>query len=94
MALACSCRLNNAALASLRKEWFSVPQPPAPPHEFVAGRSIDGRTARILRESLLTMLKQESADIRDNIARIAHALEDLTRQRVLALADGPRARRQ
>ncbi|MEP6782472.1 MAG: YkgJ family cysteine cluster protein, partial [Acidobacteriota bacterium] len=75
------------ALASLRKEWFSAPQPPAPPLEFVAGRSMDGRTARILRESLLTMLKQGSVDIGDNIARIAYTLEDLTRPRVLALAD-------
>ena len=45
------------------------------------------RSALQLREGLLAMLKRESADLRDNIRRIAATLDDLTRSRVLALDD-------
>ena len=77
---------SRAELDTLRTEWFSAPQPPARPLEFVTGRSMDRRSARVLRESLVTMLTRDG-DIRDNLARIVAVLEDLTRPKVLALAD-------
>lgn len=74
-------------ITSLRKEWFAAHSPvPAPP-ELVAGRSLDTRPARILREGLLAMLALDSSDIRDNIRRIASTVDDPTRRRVLALSD-------
>jgi Fe-S-cluster containining protein len=76
---------SRAGLETLRTEWFTAPQPPALPLEFVKGRSIDTRTARVLRENLITMLTRDG-DIRDNLARIVAVLEDLTRPKVLALA--------
>lgn len=45
------------------------------------------RSGRVLREGLLAMLRRDSEDIRDNFRRIAHTLDDLTRSRVLTLAD-------
>ena len=75
-------------IESLRKEWFAVHPWHAPLPRFIKGRSIDSRSSRILRESWLTMLKRDSSDIRDNIRRIAGTIDDLTRSRVLALADG------
>jgi Fe-S-cluster containining protein len=76
----------RADLEALRVEWFKETQLPALPLEFVKGRSMDTRTARILRENLATILAREG-DIRDNIAGVAAVLEDLTRPRVLALPD-------
>lgn len=74
------------ALESLRLEWFGSRSAAAAPRELVAGRSIDSRSARVLRESLLAMLKAEP-DIRVAVRRIAAALDDLTRSRVLSLPD-------
>jgi hypothetical protein len=48
---------------------------------------MDTRSGRVLREGLLAMLTRDSADIRDNIKRIAATIDDLTRSRVLGLAD-------
>ena len=50
------------------------------------GRWRRGRRCRS-RQSLLAMLNRDSDDIRDNIRRMAAALDDLTRSRVLALSD-------
>ncbi|HEX8031774.1 MAG TPA: YkgJ family cysteine cluster protein [Vicinamibacterales bacterium] len=72
---------------ALRREWFSTPQAGPAPLEFMKGRTMDTRTARILRDGILAMLKQDAVDIRDNIARIAATLDDLTRPKVLALND-------
>jgi Fe-S-cluster containining protein len=58
--------------------------------QFVAGRPIDAPSIRILRESLLRMLARADTgviDLRANVRRIAHALDDLTRSRVVRLAD-------
>jgi Fe-S-cluster containining protein len=74
------------ALESMRVEWFGTRSATASPRELVAGRSIDSRSLRVLRESLLAMLKVET-DIRVGIRRIAAALDDLTRSRVLSLPD-------
>lgn len=60
------------------------------PRQFVAGRSIDAASIRIIRESLLRMLAradQGTIDLRANVQRIAQALDDLTRSRVQRLAD-------
>lgn len=78
---------SRIALESLRDEWFETyPSRPAP-LQLVQGRTIATRSGHQLREGLLAMLKQDSADIRDNIRRIAATIDDLTRNRVLALGD-------
>jgi Fe-S-cluster containining protein len=74
-------------LESLRKEWFARHPWRSPLLRFAAGRAIDARSTRLLRENWLAMLKRDSADIRDNIRRIASTMDDLTRRRVMALAD-------
>ena len=78
---------SRLAIESLRTEWFAVDRSKAPPQELVQGRAMTTRSALQLREGLLAMLKRESADLRDNIRRIAATLDDLTRSRVLALDD-------
>ena len=75
-----------AGIESLRKEWFAIHPSSTAPLQLVHGRTMDTRSSRILRESLLLMLKRDG-DLRDNIARIAATLDDLTRSRVVALAD-------
>jgi hypothetical protein len=68
----------------------SMPSTDAVRREFVAGRSIDAASIRILRESLLRMLARAdhgAIDLRANLHRIARTLDDLTRSRVLRLAD-------
>jgi Fe-S-cluster containining protein len=60
------------------------------PRELVAGRSIDARSIYIIRESLLRMLARADGgaiDLRANLRRIAHVLDDLTRRRVVRLND-------
>ncbi len=78
---------SRTALESLGNEWLDAKPSTARARELIAGRSIDARTTRILRENLLVMLKRDSTDIRQNIARIAHALDDLTRSRVVSLGE-------
>lgn len=75
------------AIEALRKEWFAANQPRRAELHLVAGRKMDTRTGLVLRQGLLAMLKRDSADIRDNIRRIANTVDDLTRSRVLALPD-------
>ena len=61
-----------------------------PQRQFVAGRSIDNASIHVIRASLLRMLARAdegTIDLRDNVQRIAAALDDLTRRRVLRLAD-------
>jgi Fe-S-cluster containining protein len=58
--------------------------------DFVSGRSIDAKSIFIIRESLLRMLARAddgAIDLRANVQRMAQALDDLTRSRVLALSD-------
>jgi Fe-S-cluster containining protein len=76
-----------ASIESLRQEWFAIhPSTPAK-LELVKGRSLTTRSLLLLRQNLIAMLKRDSTDIRDNIRRIAGTVEDLTRSRVLSLAD-------
>ena len=56
-----------ASIEALREEWFSAPQPPALPLEFIKGRRMDTRTARLLRQNLLAILKRDAADIRSQL---------------------------
>jgi len=77
-------------LEALRDEWSATAGAAPAGRSLVAGRAIDGASTRILRESLLAMLGRPDAgglDLRANLRRIAHALDDLTRSRVLRLAD-------
>ena len=74
-----------AELESLRREWSATRSATAMPRELVAGRPIESRSLRILREHLLAIWKTDAADIRINVRRIAAALDDLTRSRVLSL---------
>jgi hypothetical protein len=78
---------SQVALESLRKEWFTNQPTASVSRQFVAGRAIDARSSRLLREHLLAMLTRDSDDLRDNLRRIAHTIDDLTRSRVLALPD-------
>lgn len=75
------------SIESLRSEWFGSRSTAATPRELVGGRTIDARSARVLRESLLAMLRAPTSDIRISIRRIAAALDDLTRRRVTSLSD-------
>jgi Fe-S-cluster containining protein len=82
-------------IEGLRQEWFKNSPAEAgrhrssatTPRQLVAGRAIDSRSNRVLRESLLAILKAEASDLRTAIRRIAAALDDLTRSRVLSLSD-------
>lgn len=76
-----------AALEALRVEWFGSRSAAAIPRQLVEGRSIDSRSARVLRESLLAIWNTEASDIRTNIRRIAAALDDVTRRRAVSLPD-------
>jgi Fe-S-cluster containining protein len=75
----------TAAIESLRVEWFGTRPATAMPRELIAGRPIESRSVRVLRENLLAIWKTDAADIRINVRRIAAALDDLTRSRVLSL---------
>ncbi|HUQ88921.1 MAG TPA: YkgJ family cysteine cluster protein [Vicinamibacterales bacterium] len=76
-----------AGIESLRKEWVAIHPPLTAPLQLVHGRNMETRTLRQVRENLLAMLNRDSADIRDDIRRIAAAFDDLTRSRVVALSD-------
>ena len=78
---------SRIAIDSLRKEWFATNLLKPAPLQLVQGRTMDTRSGRVLREGLLAMLTRDSADLRDNIRRIAAAIDDLTRSRVVGLAD-------
>jgi Fe-S-cluster containining protein len=77
-----------AGIESLRKEWFAIHPPLTAPLQLVHGRKMQTRALSQIRQSLLAMLNHDSDDIRDNIRRMAVALDDLTRSRVVALSDG------
>jgi Fe-S-cluster containining protein len=91
----------DAMRRSLEDTWQDHDRPitgAANRRQFVAGRSIDAPSIRILRESLLRMLAQADVpstslgasgtiDLRANVHRIAQVIDDLTRSRVLRLAD-------
>lgn len=75
------------AIESLRQEWFGSRSSITASRELVPGRAIDGRSAHVLRDSLLAMWASETDDLRINVRRIAAVLDDLTRSRVVSLPD-------
>jgi Fe-S-cluster containining protein len=75
------------AIEELRQEWFGTRPTSAAPRQLVAGRAIDSRSTRVVRENLLAILKAEASDLRTAVRRIAAVLDDLTRSRVLSLSD-------
>jgi Fe-S-cluster containining protein len=79
-------------LRTLQTEWFGVYPEKAAPLRFVAGRSIDAATLEALRSVLREMLDRPAPDggppdLRANVRRMAHMLEDLSRYRVLRLTN-------
>jgi len=75
------------AIEAMRGEWFGTRSTAAIPRRLVEGRDIDSPSARVLRESLLAIWNTEAVDIRTNIRRMAAALDDVTRSRVVSLPD-------
>lgn len=76
---------------SLSAEWFKTYPAPAAALLYLPGRPIDQTSLKILRTSLLQMLARADADgrvdLRANVIRMAHLLEDLGRPKVLGLKD-------
>jgi Fe-S-cluster containining protein len=76
---------------ALRAEWFAVyPEKPAATW-LVPGRSLDAQSLLTLRQVLLRMLERTEGDgrssLRASALRMARLLEDLSRHRVVKLAD-------
>jgi hypothetical protein len=87
--IAAGARLQE--ITALRAEWFAGHRSAAAPRLYVPGRSITADSLRILRENLQAMLDRVeddgTRDLRVNVRRMAHGLEDLTRSRVVRLRD-------
>jgi Fe-S-cluster containining protein len=82
--------VSSDSLEDTYREVAAAMRPPTTQRQFVAGRTIDNASIHIIRESLLRMLSRTDAggfDLRANVQRMAHALDDLTRSRVLRLPD-------
>lgn len=78
-------------IKALSAEWFAVYPERAAHARYVAGRTIDGATLATLRKILRQMLDRGGVDgrrnLRENVLRMAHTLEDLARYRVVRLED-------
>lgn len=74
-------------LESLHKEWAATNASKPAALQLAKGRSMDTRTLFLLRKNLAAMLERDRDDIGAGVRRIAAALDDLMRSRVLALAD-------
>ncbi len=78
-------------IEALRDEWLAGHRSVTAPRVFVPGRSLSSDSLRILRENLRRMLDRTETDgtrdLRANVRRMALALEDLTRRRVVGLPD-------
>lgn len=78
-------------LAALRSEWSREHPEPTRDLAFVPGRPIDGKMLGTLRSILREMLDRPGPcgppDLRANVGRMAHTLEDLSRYRVIRLSD-------
>jgi Fe-S-cluster containining protein len=79
---------SRVELEALKKEWAANGTPRSAPLELVKGRSMDTRSLFLLRTNLIAMLQRDPGDVRAGIRRVAAALDDLTRSRVLSLSDG------
>jgi len=78
-------------ITALRADWFARSPSSARPRLYVPGRSISAASLRILSDNLKLMLDRTDdhgrIDLRANVGRMARALEDLTRSRVVRLPD-------
>lgn len=75
---------------ALRAEWFAVyPEKPAEA-AYVPGRPLDAPALATLREALLSLLDRPGPGgrplLRENLLRMGHLLEDLSRRRVVRLS--------
>jgi Fe-S-cluster containining protein len=78
------------ALEALRDQWNERHPGTAAARRLVRGRVITTASIQILSDSLLAMLDRrhdDKLDLVSNLQRIADALDDLTRQRVVQLDD-------
>jgi Fe-S-cluster containining protein len=78
------------ALSSLRQEWFAGHEPQARPRQLVDGRPMTPASVAVLRDGLLAILDRadgSTRDLRQNVRRMALIFDDLTRARVIRLAD-------
>jgi Fe-S-cluster containining protein len=77
-------------LSTLRKDWARAYPEAEGPLDFVEGHPLAGGTLGTLRTILRQMLDRPGPngvpELRANVARMAHLLDDLTRWRVLRLA--------
>jgi Fe-S-cluster containining protein len=80
-----------AEIARLRARWQGERPGAAPAVEFVAGLPVSRATVDVLRDGLRRLLDRPGPDgppeLRGNVLRIAHLLEDLTRRRVVKLGE-------
>jgi Fe-S-cluster containining protein len=87
--IAKSARLDE--ITALRADWFAGHPTLTPTRSYLPGRSISAGSIRILNDNLKTMLDRTGEggriDLRANVGRMAHALEDLTRSRVVQLPE-------
>lgn len=78
-------------IAALRADWFAERRSSTPQRLYVTGRSIGADSIQILSDSLKKILDRTDErgriDLRANVGRMAHALADLTRSRVVRLAE-------
>ena len=78
-------------ITALRDDWFAGRHSATPERVYVAGRSISAASLAVLRDSLKKMLdrtdQRGQIDLHVNVARMALALDDLTRSRVVRLPD-------
>lgn len=79
-----------ALLGGLAREWRGVFPEPQREAALVNGRPLDDATADVLRTALGRILARRRPDgalvLGENVLRMAHLLDDLTRHRVLKLA--------
>ena len=80
----------RTTLEALRDQWNERHPGTAAARLLVRGRTITTASIQVLRDSLLAMLERRDnggLDLAGNLQRIAHALDDLTRQRVVTLPE-------
>lgn len=81
----------ESELKKLEREWFDQYPESTVPLLFFGTRPISAASAADFRSILRRILERQKADgtrdLRENVCRIAHYCEDLTRHRVLRLAE-------
>ena len=72
-------------LDALKKEWAANGASRPAVLELVQGRPLDTRSLYVVRTNMIAMLQRDPDDVRAGIRRMAAVLDDLTRNRVVAL---------